>query len=80
MRLEEILEFLSIATTEDLILNFAILIAKIAVIICIIYTTIYLKNIYKLLQQELAITNRYLAHLDHNNYNNHNNYNEYERR
>lgn len=68
MKLEKILEYISEASTIELILTFLIIAIIIITVASIIYTAIYLNNIYNLIKQEISITNKHLAHLDHNNY------------
>lgn len=68
MRYETILYFLENATIEDYLLTLFVLGIKAIVIISIIYIALYLKKIHGILNQELSITNKHLAHLDHNNY------------
>lgn len=68
MKLEKILDYISEATTADLILTLLMIAAIITVIVSILYIAVYLKKIYKVIKQEISITNKHLAHLDHNNY------------
>lgn len=68
MKFEKITEFMSEATTPDLLLTFAILIIIVAVIAQIFYTGNYIKKLYTITKRELEITNKHLAHIDHNNY------------
>lgn len=68
MKLEKMLNYLNEATTADLILTVLVITITAIVIASIIYIGIYLKKLYKLIKQELSITNRHLSHLDHNNY------------
>lgn len=74
MKLEKILDYISEATTADLILTLLMIATIITVIVSILYIAVYLKKIYKVIKQEISITNKHLAHLDHNNYT------DYERR
>lgn len=68
MKLEKILEYISEASTADLILTLLIISIIITVVASIIYIAVYLNRIYKVIKQEMSITNKHLAHLDHNNY------------
>lgn len=68
MKFEKITDFISEATTIDLLLTLAIIIIVVALVCQIFLIGNYLKKIYTMQKNELKTINTHLAHLDHNNY------------
>lgn len=68
MKIEKVTNFVSTATTGDLLLTFFLLIVATAVVSSIIYIAFNLPRMFKQIKDEIKIANNHLAHLDHNNY------------
>lgn len=80
MKIEKITDYVSSATTGDLLLSLFLLIVATAVVCSIIYIAFNLPRMFKQLRDELRIANKHLAHLDHNNYTDYSNYQNKEER
>lgn len=74
MKIDKIIDFVSTATTADLIITLLLLLVATITISSIIYIAFYLPKMCKKIINELHIVNTHLSHLDHNNYTD-NNYN-----
>ena len=68
MRIEDIQDFISQATTGDLILTGTILFIIVIVLCGNLYMIFNIKRWLKRLENEIQISNRHLAHLDPNKY------------
>ena len=68
MRIENLKDFISEATTGDLILTGTILFIIVLVICGNLYMIFNIKRWLKRLENEIQISNRHLAHLDPNKY------------
>lgn len=68
MKLDKIIDFFSNANTGDLILTGAVLFILIITICGNLYVIFNIRKWLKRLENEIAISNRHLAHLDPNNY------------
>ena len=68
MRIENLKDFISEATTGDLILTGTILFIIVLVVCGNMYMIFNIKRWLKRLENEIQISNRHLAHLDPNHY------------
>lgn len=68
MRIENLKDFISEATTSDLILTGTILFIIVIIVCGNLYMIFNIKRWLKRLENEIQISNRHLAHLDPNKY------------